>query len=76
MLQIVAIAWYLWPVPDSDDRVGPWLMGAAVIVTVVTGVDYVLQAVRLRRCARSCRSIGLRLRWGYPRPARPRLESA
>jgi CDP-diacylglycerol---glycerol-3-phosphate 3-phosphatidyltransferase len=48
-LQTAAIAWYLWPVPDPYDVVGPWLMGAALVVTVVTGVDYVLQALRLRR---------------------------
>ena len=48
-LQTLAIAWYLWPVSDPYDAVGPWLMGAALVVTLVTGVDYVLQAVRLRR---------------------------
>jgi CDP-diacylglycerol--glycerol-3-phosphate 3-phosphatidyltransferase len=48
-LQTAAIAWYLWPVPAPYDVVGPWLMAAAVVVTVVTGADYVLQAVRLRR---------------------------
>ncbi|MET0424478.1 MAG: CDP-diacylglycerol--glycerol-3-phosphate 3-phosphatidyltransferase [Actinoplanes sp.] len=49
MLQIAAIAWYLWPVPSPADVIGPWLMGAALVVTVVTGADYVLQALRLRR---------------------------
>jgi CDP-diacylglycerol---glycerol-3-phosphate 3-phosphatidyltransferase len=48
-LQIAAIAWYLWPVPAPYDAVGPWLMGAATVVTVLTGVDYVVQAVRMRR---------------------------
>lgn len=48
-LQIAAIAWYLWPVPEPFDLVGPWLMGAALVVTVVTGADYVLHALRLRR---------------------------
>jgi CDP-diacylglycerol--glycerol-3-phosphate 3-phosphatidyltransferase len=48
-LQIAAIAWYLWPVPHPYDVVGAWLMGAALLVTVATGADYVLQAVRLRR---------------------------
>jgi CDP-diacylglycerol---glycerol-3-phosphate 3-phosphatidyltransferase len=48
-LQILAIVWYLWPVPSFLEPVGPWIMGAAVIVTVVTGLDYVLQAIRLRR---------------------------
>ncbi|GIF50025.1 CDP-diacylglycerol--glycerol-3-phosphate 3-phosphatidyltransferase [Asanoa ferruginea] len=51
-LQILAIAWYLWPVPDAVQPVGPWIMGAAVVVTVVTGLDYVFQAIRLRRGAR------------------------
>ncbi|MET8528050.1 CDP-diacylglycerol--glycerol-3-phosphate 3-phosphatidyltransferase [Micromonospora sp. NPDC005172] len=48
-LQILAIAWYLWPMPDSLVAVGPWIMGAAVLVTVATGFDYILQALRLRR---------------------------
>ncbi|MEV6298746.1 CDP-diacylglycerol--glycerol-3-phosphate 3-phosphatidyltransferase [Actinoplanes sp. NPDC051861] len=48
-LQTAAIAWYLWPVPEPFHLVGVWLMGAALLVTVVTGVDYVLQALRLRR---------------------------
>ncbi len=48
-LQIAAIAWYLWPVPEPYDLVGAGLMAAAVVVTVVTGADYVLRAVRLRR---------------------------
>ena len=48
-LQILAIAWYLWPVPDVVQPVGPWIMGAAVVVTVVTGLDYVVRAVRMRR---------------------------
>jgi CDP-diacylglycerol--glycerol-3-phosphate 3-phosphatidyltransferase len=49
VLQIAAIAWYLWPVPEPVDLVGPWLMGAALLVTVVTGADYLVQAMRLRR---------------------------
>lgn len=50
-LQIGAIAWYLWPVPAPLDAVGPWLMAGALAVTVLTGADYVLQALRLRRSA-------------------------
>jgi CDP-diacylglycerol---glycerol-3-phosphate 3-phosphatidyltransferase len=50
-LQILAIGWYLWPLPPALAAVGPWIMGAAVVVTVVTGLDYVLQARRLRRSA-------------------------
>ncbi|MFC7527131.1 CDP-diacylglycerol--glycerol-3-phosphate 3-phosphatidyltransferase [Actinoplanes sp. GCM10030250] len=48
-LQTAAIAWYLWPVPESAEIVGVILMGGALVVTVVTGADYVLQALRLRR---------------------------
>jgi CDP-diacylglycerol--glycerol-3-phosphate 3-phosphatidyltransferase len=48
-LQILAIAWYLWPLPDSLAAVGPWIMGAAVAVTIVTGLDYALRALRMRR---------------------------
>ncbi|MEV0327295.1 CDP-diacylglycerol--glycerol-3-phosphate 3-phosphatidyltransferase [Micromonospora echinospora] len=47
-LQTLAIVWYLWPVPDAVVGVGPWIMGAAVVVTVLTGFDYVARAVRLR----------------------------
>jgi CDP-diacylglycerol---glycerol-3-phosphate 3-phosphatidyltransferase len=48
-LQTLAIVWYLWPFPPGLASVGPYLMGAALVVTVVTGVDYVAQAIRLRR---------------------------
>lgn len=60
-LQIAAIAWYLlfapaagasWPLPGSLALVGPWLMAVAVGVTVVTGVDYVVRALRLRSARR------------------------
>jgi CDP-diacylglycerol--glycerol-3-phosphate 3-phosphatidyltransferase len=47
-LQIVAIVWYLWPVPAGVAVVGPWIMAAAVAVTVFTGFDYVARAFRLR----------------------------
>jgi len=53
VLQIAAIAWYLWPVPEPVDVIGVWLMGAALAVTVVTGADYLFQALRLRRDARA-----------------------
>jgi CDP-diacylglycerol--glycerol-3-phosphate 3-phosphatidyltransferase len=52
-LQTLAIAWYLWPVPEPFHIVGVVVMGAALVVTVVTGADYVLQALRLRRTARN-----------------------
>jgi CDP-diacylglycerol---glycerol-3-phosphate 3-phosphatidyltransferase len=51
VLQIVAIAWYIWPFQGALAAVGPWLMAVAVVVTVVTGVDYVVRVVRIRRAA-------------------------
>ncbi|WP_329111144.1 CDP-diacylglycerol--glycerol-3-phosphate 3-phosphatidyltransferase [Micromonospora sp. NBC_01699] len=48
-LQILAIVWYLWPVPEPATFVGPWIMGIALVVTVITGLDYVVRALRLRR---------------------------
>jgi CDP-diacylglycerol--glycerol-3-phosphate 3-phosphatidyltransferase len=50
-LQILGIVWYLWPLPSALAAVGPYLMAAVVGVTVITGVDYVLRALRLRRIA-------------------------
>jgi CDP-diacylglycerol--glycerol-3-phosphate 3-phosphatidyltransferase len=50
-LQIAAIAWYLFPVPAALAVAGPWLLGAAVLVTVLTGADYAVRALRLRRQA-------------------------
>jgi CDP-diacylglycerol--glycerol-3-phosphate 3-phosphatidyltransferase len=52
-LLIAAITWYILPFPASLAAVGPWLMGLATAVTVVTGVDYVVRALRLRAAARS-----------------------
>jgi CDP-diacylglycerol--glycerol-3-phosphate 3-phosphatidyltransferase len=48
-LQILAITWCLWPFAGLLADIGGWLMALAVIVTVVTGIDYVMRAVRLRR---------------------------
>ncbi|MCP9954545.1 CDP-alcohol phosphatidyltransferase family protein [Actinomadura madurae] len=47
MLQVVAIGLYILPGPLDYLR---WVtMGAALVVTVATGIDYVAQAWRLRR---------------------------
>jgi CDP-diacylglycerol--glycerol-3-phosphate 3-phosphatidyltransferase len=49
MLQSIGIGWLLLPLPDSLAQVGLWVLYAATVVTVVTGVDYVIRAVRLSR---------------------------
>jgi CDP-diacylglycerol--glycerol-3-phosphate 3-phosphatidyltransferase len=50
MLQIIAISLYVLPI--HIDLIREIVMGAAVVVTVVTGGDYVARAVRLRRAVR------------------------
>jgi CDP-diacylglycerol--glycerol-3-phosphate 3-phosphatidyltransferase len=52
-LQILAITLYLLPLASGADDVAVWIMGAAVIVTVVTGFDYCVRAISLRREANS-----------------------
>ncbi|BCL16325.1 CDP-diacylglycerol--glycerol-3-phosphate 3-phosphatidyltransferase [Micromonospora sagamiensis] len=47
-LQILAIVWYLWPMPAAVAGAAGWIMAAAVAVTVLTGFDYVARALRLR----------------------------
>ena len=50
LLQVIAICLYVLPATLSPPLIVRELfMAAAVVVTVVTGVDYVLQAMRLRR---------------------------
>lgn len=54
VLQSVAIGLYLLPLdqlPTVVEVVAAVAMGAAVLVTVVTGLDYVRTAVRIRRAA-------------------------
>jgi len=46
--QIIAIGLYLLPLPAAFDPVLWGAMGIALVLTVVTGVDYVVRAVRLR----------------------------
>ncbi len=49
LLQAVAIGLYVLPLTGLSHTVAAVTMGLAVLVTLVTGADYLLQAVRLRR---------------------------
>jgi len=49
MLQVVAISLYILPLGGPLDAIAAVVMGLAVLVTVVTGLDYVVRALRLRR---------------------------
>ncbi|HTY73474.1 MAG TPA: CDP-diacylglycerol--glycerol-3-phosphate 3-phosphatidyltransferase [Actinomycetes bacterium] len=48
-LQAVAISLYLLPLTGPMATLRAWVMAAALVVTVVTGLHYVVKAVRLRR---------------------------
>jgi CDP-diacylglycerol--glycerol-3-phosphate 3-phosphatidyltransferase len=48
-LQIAAISLYILPLTGWLHVLAVIVMAAAVLVTVVTGVDYVVRAIRLRR---------------------------
>nr|WP_072844273.1 CDP-diacylglycerol--glycerol-3-phosphate 3-phosphatidyltransferase [Rhodococcus tukisamuensis] len=48
LVQSFAIGMYLLPLPDGWATASAVLMGLAVLLTVVTGLDYVIQSVRLR----------------------------
>lgn len=51
-VQTLAIAMYLAAVPAAWwDTASAWVMGVAVVLSLVTGVDYVIRALRLRRAA-------------------------
>ena len=51
--QMAAIVGYLLPVPDWLVPVRIALMAVALVLTVVTGVDYLVRALRLRAAART-----------------------
>ncbi|USQ78877.1 CDP-diacylglycerol--glycerol-3-phosphate 3-phosphatidyltransferase [Ornithinimicrobium faecis] len=48
-LQAIGLLLLILPLTGLLHSLGLWVMYAAVVVTVVTGVDYVMQALRLRR---------------------------
>ena len=51
--QIIAIAAFLAPVSDAWDPLRWTFMAIALVLTVVTGVDYLIRAARLRASGRS-----------------------
>lgn len=53
LLQALAIGLYLMPFGSWADLPRWILMGAAVLVTVGTGLDYVIRAIRLRAAGRA-----------------------
>ena len=79
MLQTFGIGLFViprWtlPFPDLWEWVASIMLGAAVVVTVVTGVDYLHQALRLRRTSE--RAVRKRRRAGRARRGGPRSGAA
>ena len=58
LLQILAVGLYLLPLDGWLATGRAWVMAAAVVVTVATGADYVLRAVRLRQGSGSAQAEG------------------
>jgi CDP-diacylglycerol--glycerol-3-phosphate 3-phosphatidyltransferase len=52
VVQSVAIVWYLLPVPAWLHAIGVVVMWAALILTVLTGLDYCREAYQLRKKAK------------------------
>lgn len=48
LVQAFAIGFYILPLPAGLAVVSTTLMGIAVALTVITGIDYVVQSIRLR----------------------------
>ncbi len=69
LLQVIAIGLYVLPLGDVLHLVAGAVMGAAVVVTVVTGADYVVRAVRLRRTSE--RTLARRARQRGSSPVSP-----
>ncbi|MEI8056884.1 MAG: CDP-diacylglycerol--glycerol-3-phosphate 3-phosphatidyltransferase [Actinomycetes bacterium] len=49
--QMLAIVLYLLPLPDSVSLIRVLVLGIALALTVVTGIDYVVRVVKLRASA-------------------------
>jgi CDP-diacylglycerol--glycerol-3-phosphate 3-phosphatidyltransferase len=79
LLQALALGFYVMPrfalpLPNLWDGIAAALLAVAVAVTVVTGVDYVVQALRLRRTSERAAMKRARraARRAAPSTARPR----
>lgn len=53
--QAIAVILYLLPLPEGAHMVAVVVMAVAWVITIVTGLDYVRDALRLRRRARAGR---------------------
>ena len=72
VLQSVAIGLYVLPLTGAGEIVAAAVMALAVLVTVITGLDYLVRAARLRRTSlRALSGRGAHPTPRAPAPARP-----
>ena len=77
VVQAMAIGLYLMPLTGALASVRWWFMGGALVLTLVTGADYVVRAVRLRRTsARAMRNAAARRAAAAVDPADHRTDNA
>jgi CDP-diacylglycerol--glycerol-3-phosphate 3-phosphatidyltransferase len=76
VLQALAIGLYILPVTGFLASARWWVMGAALVLTVVTGVDYVYRALTLRRTSARAMAAAAARRAAGPGTAEPRTDTA
>jgi CDP-diacylglycerol--glycerol-3-phosphate 3-phosphatidyltransferase len=77
VLQALAIGLYILPVTGFLASARWWVRGAALVLTVVTGIDYVYRALTLRRTsARAMQAAAARRAAGEQAPGGTRRDTA
>jgi CDP-diacylglycerol---glycerol-3-phosphate 3-phosphatidyltransferase len=77
VLQAVAIGLYILPLTGPLASLRWWVMGAALVLTLITGIDYVYRALTLRRTsARAMRAAAARRAGGDPASGETRRDTA
>jgi CDP-diacylglycerol--glycerol-3-phosphate 3-phosphatidyltransferase len=76
VLQALAIGLYILPVTGFLASARWWVMGAALVLTVVTGVDYVYRALALRRTSARAMAAAAARRAATPGKPEPRRDTA
>jgi CDP-diacylglycerol--glycerol-3-phosphate 3-phosphatidyltransferase len=76
VLQAVAIGLYILPVTGFLASARWWVMGAALVLTVVTGIDYVYRALTLRRTSARAMAAAAARRAAASGTPEPRTDTA
>jgi CDP-diacylglycerol--glycerol-3-phosphate 3-phosphatidyltransferase len=76
VLQALAIGLYILPVTGFLASARWWVMGAALVLTVVTGIDYVYRALTLRRTSARAMAAAAARRAAGPGTPEPRSDTA